>query len=124
MRKERHQDISPLVWLVFPILSYIFLYGVMLTGFPPSVARPLGSEQGVIENAQVLFLLLFIGLGSSILWRKTPLPHPRLRVWILLLIAGGRPPAPGEPKRILTNYGVNHGDQEPKPNANPASSAH
>jgi hypothetical protein len=65
MRKERHQDISPLVWLVFPILSYIFLYGVMLTGFPPSVARPLGSEQGVIENAQVLFLLLFTALKAA-----------------------------------------------------------
>jgi hypothetical protein len=89
MRKERPQDISPLVWLIFPIVSYIFLYGVMLTGFPPSVTRLLGSEQGVIENAQVLFLLLFIGFGSNILWRKTPLPHPRLRVWILLLIAGG-----------------------------------
>lgn len=89
MRKERHQDISPLVWLIFPIVSYIFLYGVMLTGFPPSVAQLLGSEQGVIENAQVLFLLLFIGFGSRILWRKTPLPHPRLRLWLLLLIAGG-----------------------------------
>jgi len=89
MHKERHQDISPLIWLIFPIVSYIFLYGVIFTGFPPSVARLLGSEQGVIENAQVLFLLLFIGFGSNILWRQTPLPHPRLRVWILLLIAGG-----------------------------------
>jgi hypothetical protein len=89
MCKECHQDISPLVWLIFPIVSYLFLYGVILTGFPSPVARLLGSEQGVIENAQVIFLLLFIGFGSKILWRKTPLPHPRLRLWIMLLIAGG-----------------------------------
>jgi hypothetical protein len=89
MRKERHEAISPLVWLIFPIVSYLFLYSVMLTGFPPLVARLLGSEQGVLENAQVVLLLLFIGVGSKILWRKTPLPHPRLRIWIMLLIAGG-----------------------------------
>jgi hypothetical protein len=89
MRKERHEAISPLVWLIFPIVSYLFLYSVMLTGFPSPVARLLGSEQGVLENAQVVLLLLFIGVGSKILWRKTPLPHPHLRIWIMLLIAGG-----------------------------------
>ena len=89
MRNQRRQDISPLVWLIFPIVSYLFLYGVMLTGFPPLVARMLGSEQGLLENAQVLFLLIFIGFGIRIIRRKTPLPCPRLRLWIMLLIAGG-----------------------------------
>lgn len=88
MPLQPRQDISPLLWLIFPILSYISIYGVLITEFPYPVAQRLGSEQGFIENAQVVFLLLFIGLGGKILWAKTPLPHPRLWLWIMLLIVG------------------------------------
>ena len=80
MFKPHGPDISPLVWLILPIVSYVLLYGVLLTGFPPPVARAFGSEQGLLENAQVLFLLLFLGLGGNILYARAPLPHPWLRL--------------------------------------------
>ena len=54
-------------------------------------------------------------------WGIAGILHVRLSVFLSLLTA---PPARGEPKQILTNHGVNHGDQEPRPNANPTSSAH
>ncbi len=88
MLKQR-QDISPLIWLILPIVSYVLLYGVLFTGFPPPMAKMIGSELGLLENAQVLFLLLFLGLGGKMLCAKEPLPHPWLRLWIILLMVGG-----------------------------------
>ena len=85
---ERHPDLSPVVWVGFPIASYVCLYGVVFTGFPGSVARTLSIEQGVLETGQVLFLLLSLALGMRMLSAKAPLPHPRLRLWILLLTVG------------------------------------
>jgi hypothetical protein len=88
-KSKHHQDISPLVWLVFPLVSYVLLSGMLLSGFPSVVAGRLGGEQGVIENAQVVFLLLFLGLAGHMLCARTPLPHPRLRLWLILLTIGG-----------------------------------
>jgi hypothetical protein len=52
------------------------------------VARTLGAEQGALETGQVLFLLLSLALGVKMLSTKAPLPHPRLRLWIMLLTLG------------------------------------
>jgi hypothetical protein len=81
-------DLSPILWVVLPIVSYVCLYAVALTGFPQPVARTLGDEQGLLEIAQVLFLLLCLGLGAKMLSAKAPSPHPRLRLWIALLMVG------------------------------------
>jgi hypothetical protein len=81
-------DLSPVVWVVFPIVSYVCLYGVALTGFPQSVARTLGDEQGILEIGQALLLLFSLGLGVKMLSAKAPSPHPRLRLWIILLMVG------------------------------------
>jgi len=84
----RH-DISPLVWLGLPLVSYVLLYGMLFTGFPPAVVRSFSTEHGLLENAQVVFLLLFLGLGGKRLCATAPLPHPWLRLWLLLLMGGG-----------------------------------
>jgi hypothetical protein len=49
----------------------------------------MGGELGVIENAQIVFLLIFLGFAGKMLCARTPLPHPRLRLWLLLLTIGG-----------------------------------
>jgi hypothetical protein len=89
MRSTDRQDLSPLVWLVFPIVSYVLLSIMLLSGFPSVVADRIGGEQGVIENAQVVFLLIFLGLAGTMLCASTPLPHSRLRLWLILLMLGG-----------------------------------
>jgi len=89
MFRQRYADISPLVWLVLPIISYVLIYAVLFTGFPPSVVRIFGGERGLLENAQVLFLLIFLVFGGKILSTRGPLPHPRLRPWVILLVLGG-----------------------------------
>ena len=83
----RH-DISPLVWLGLPIVSYLLFYAILFTGFPPALARGFGSELGVLENAQVVLLLLFLLLGVNMLYAKGPFPHARLRIWLMVLMGG------------------------------------
>ena len=48
---------TPLLWLILPLLSYALLSGMLLSGFPAVMVDRLGGEQGVIENAQVVFFL-------------------------------------------------------------------
>ena len=85
---KRTPDISPLVWLILPVTSYLFFTCILLTGFPTSMAQNFGGELGVIETAQVLFLLILIILCSRILLGKRSFPHPRLRLWVVLLMLG------------------------------------
>lgn len=88
MFSKRYPDISPLVWLLLPLVSYMLFCLVLVVGFPPPVARILGGEQGLLENAQVLFLLVFLVLGSRTLCVKRHLPHPWLRFWLIGLLLG------------------------------------
>jgi hypothetical protein len=72
-----------------PLVSYALLSVTLLSGFPAVVVDRLGGEQGVIENVQVVFLLFFLGLAGHMLCARPPLPPPRLRLWLSLLILGG-----------------------------------
>lgn len=88
MFNNRAQDISPLVWLALPVASYVLFVCILLTGLPSSIAKNFGGELGFIENAQVLFLLICIVLCARILVGKRPFPHPRLQLWVVLLMFG------------------------------------
>ncbi|ETW92380.1 MAG: hypothetical protein ETSY2_53570 [Candidatus Entotheonella gemina] len=88
MSNRQSQDIPAVVWLIFPIASYGLLYGVLFTGFPPFIADRFGSEQGILENIQVLFLLLFLVLGGKMWCAKEPRLPARLRIWVMLLMGG------------------------------------
>jgi hypothetical protein len=51
---------------------------MLMTGFPPAVAHRLGAELGLLENAQVVFVLVFVSLAGKIWLTRVPLPPQHL----------------------------------------------
>ena len=56
---------------------------------PDFYARVMADEKGVVENVQVFFLTLALGLNLSMLWLMRGGEYPRrMRAWLIVIAAG------------------------------------
>lgn len=84
----RLRDLPRWLWLWFPLASIAVVFGVRLLLGEYTYTQRMGTEQGVVENATVVVLILAIVAGVLAFRRRRSLPSPWLGRWLLLLTAG------------------------------------
>ena len=82
------RDLPRWLWLWFPLASIAVVFGVRLLLGKDTYTYRMGTEQGVVENATVVILILAIVAGLLAFRRRRSLPNPWLGRWLLLLTAG------------------------------------
>ncbi len=81
---DKDTDLPKIIWLFLPIVVFVLPYASRVVG----KSWYLYGERGWIEVSTVIFLVVAIIFGATLLKAKNFPDHGRFRWWIILLILG------------------------------------
>ena len=85
--EDPHNDLPSWLWLWFPPL--LLIVQLAWRGYDYNAYRQLvESEQGLVELATPVVLLVGVFAGAALWWRRHKIAYPWVRVWLALVTLG------------------------------------